>query len=55
MYYWGEHVEQNETKAIAWWNRAADIGDAEAQLNVVRVTAGEPISGELNSGVSREI
>ena len=54
MHYWGEHVEQSETKAIAWWSRAADKGDAEAQLNLSRVTAGETIEGEMHAGVGRK-
>ena len=49
MYYWGEHVDQNESKAIAWWNRAADKGDEEARQNVALVTAGLPIKGKMDS------
>ena len=55
MYYWGEYQEQNEAKAIAWWNRAADKGDAEAAQNIALVTAGMPIEGEMHSGVGKEI
>jgi TPR repeat protein len=54
MYYWGEHVDQNETKAVAWWSRAADKGDAEAQLNLTRITAGEPIEGEMHADIGRQ-
>ena len=54
MYYWGEHVDQNETKAIAWWSRAADKGDAEAQLNLSKATAGEPVTGEMHASIGRE-
>lgn len=49
MHYWGEYVEQSESKAIAWWSRAADKGDAEAQLNLSLVAAGEPIKGEMHA------
>lgn len=54
MYYWGEYVDQSETKAVAWWSRAADKGDAEAQLNLSRVTAGEPVKGEMTSDVGKK-
>jgi TPR repeat protein len=54
MYYWGEHVDQNEKKAIAWWNRAAAKGDEEAAQNVALVTAGMPIEGEMHSGVGKK-
>ncbi len=54
MYYWGEYVDQSESKAIAWWNRAADKGDEEAQQNVAFVTAGMPIEGEMLSGIGKE-
>ena len=54
MYYWGEHMDQNETKAIAWWSRAADKGDAEAQLNLAKATAGEPVKGVTYASVGRE-
>ena len=55
MYYWGEYLEQSEAKAIAWWSRAADKGDAIAQLNLGRVTAGEPVEGSMHARVGREI
>lgn len=51
MHYWGEYVDQSETKAVAWWNRAAEKGDAEAHLNLARVAAGEPVKGEMTSDV----
>ena len=54
-YYWGEHVDQNESKAVAWWSRAADKGDAEAQLNLSKVMAGEPVNGEMHASVGREL
>ncbi len=54
MHYWGEHVEQSETKAVAWWSRAADKGDAEAQLNLSLVAAGEPVTGEMHADVGRK-
>lgn len=55
MYYWGEEVDQSESKAIAWWSRAADKGDAEAQLNLTKATAGEPVTGEMHASVGREL
>ena len=54
MHYWGEYVEQSETKAVAWWNRAADKGDEEAQLNLSRVMAGQPVQGEMHSGLAQK-
>ncbi len=54
MYYWGEYVDQSESTAIVWWNRAADKGDEEAQQNVALVTAGMHIEGELNSAWGKE-
>ena len=51
MHYWGEYVDQSKTKAIAWWNCAADKGDEEAQLNLSRVLAGQPVQGEMTSDV----
>ena len=53
MYYWGEHVEHSESKAVAWWSRAADKGDEEAQLNLARVNAGETIRGLGGRGLFR--
>ncbi len=55
MYYWGEYMEQSETKAIAWWSRAADKGDGEAQHNLTLVAAGEPIRGEMHADVGRKM
>ena len=55
MYYWGENIEQSETKAIAWWSRAADKGDAIAQLNLAKVSAGEPAQGEMHASIGREL
>ncbi len=55
MYYWGEYMEQSETRAIAWWSRAADKGNADAQLNISLVAAGEPVTGELNPDVGRKM
>ncbi len=54
MHYWGEYVEQSETKAVAWWSRAADKGDAEAQLNLSLVAAGEPVKGEMHADIGRQ-
>lgn len=54
MYYWGEYVDQSESKAIAWWNRAADKGDEEARQNVALATEGMPIEGEMHSGVGKK-
>ncbi len=54
MYYWGEYVEQSETKAVAWWSRAADKGDAEAQLNLSRVMAGQPVEGEMHASLGKK-
>ena len=54
MHYWGEYVEQSETKAVAWWNRAAEKGDQEAQLNLARVAAGEPVKGEMTSDAGKK-
>ncbi len=55
MYYWGENVEQSETKAIAWWNRAASKGDLKAQANLAKVAAGEPVQGEMHASFGREM
>jgi len=54
MYYWGEYVDQSEAKAIAWWSRAADKGDEEAQLYLDRVSAGEAVEGDLHASIGRE-
>ena len=51
MHYWGEYVDQSETKAVAWWNRAAEKGDDEAQQNLALVSAGQPVKGEMTSDV----
>ena len=55
MYYWGTGVEQSDAKALRWWKRARDNGDAIAADNLARYHAGLPIEGELNGGVGREI
>ena len=55
MYYWGNGVEQSDAKAVRWWKRAADNGDAEAQENLLRYQAGEPVEGALHASVGREI
>ncbi|MDA0230813.1 MAG: hypothetical protein O3B21_11585 [Proteobacteria bacterium] len=54
MHYWGEYVEQSETQAVAWWNRAAEKGDEEAQHNLSMVAAGQPVKGEMTSDVGKK-
>ena len=55
MYYWGEYVEQSEAKATAWWSRAADKSDADAQLNLARVSARQAVQGVMHASVGREM
>jgi len=55
MYFWGEYVEQSEAKATAWWSRAADKGDADAQLNLARVSARQAVQGVMHASVGREM
>jgi TPR repeat protein len=34
MYYKGEGVKQDYDKAVEWWNKASDRGDAQAKFNL---------------------
>lgn len=54
MYYWGEHdVERSEEEAAKYWKIAASNGDLQAQENLRRMAAGQPVEGELNPDWAR--
>jgi hypothetical protein len=52
LYYKGEGVEQNYDKAVEWWNKASERGDAQAKFNLgLMYFSGKGVKTDVTKGI----